>query len=548
MGNGRAQSGMWRGVIFATAALLAPPALEALESVGLSAVRAQRFGRPSLPNPNPDGGDGFGQAFGAGDFNGDGAEDLATGVPGSDGSSSSPLNSCGAVIVRYGEPGSGLAEGGTPTVLGQFVGPFNLAEANSQFGAALAVCNLNGDAYDDLVVGVPFRTVSVSLLNFPNAGVLEVYYGSSAGIVPPASTSRRERGQDVNLPTPEAHFGAALACADFDADGFDDVAVGLPYRSLGTGAEFAGRINVFSGSASGLSAGALALDQNSSGMVDTPEFIDNFGAVLATGDFDQDGFADLAIGVAGETHSSTPSLHSGAVQVVYGGAKGLGTGFNEIIFESDLGRPNLENQFGRALAAGSFDGDADDDLVIGIPGENLGPVTSAGAFFIIQGTALGLATAQADLYSDEVIFPGAVPHANDVLASALAAGDFDGDGAADLAIGKPGADFSGIDDGAVVIVMGEAAVGIPQGQGRRRQVFHGHGGFPGDPLEQFVAFGDRLGVGDFDGNGVADLAIGAPRENESLLPNVGTATVLYGALFADGFDSGFVGNWSTSVP
>ena len=91
----------------------------ALPSVGLSSVRAQRFARADLPNANAAGADAFGFAFASADFNGDGVDDLATGVPDSRGPAPF-VNACGQVVVRYGVRGRGLDRISPPTVLGQF--------------------------------------------------------------------------------------------------------------------------------------------------------------------------------------------------------------------------------------------------------------------------------------------------------------------------------------------------------------------------------------------------------------------------------------------
>jgi hypothetical protein len=58
-----------------------------------------------------------------------------------------------------------------------------------------------------------------------------------------------------------------------------------------------------------------------------------------------------------------------------------------------------------------------------------------------------------------------------------------------------------------------------------------------------MQWGLGLATGDFDGDGTSDLVVGAPFESEDGLSNVGTATLLYGALFADGFETGGLGFW-----
>jgi hypothetical protein len=62
------------------------------------------------------------------------------------------------------------------------------------------------------------------------------------------------------------------------------------------------------------------------------------------------------------------------------------------------------------------------------------------------------------------------------------------------------------------------------------------------------SFSFAVAAGDFDGDGHADLAVGAPSETEGGLFGSGSVTALYGALFADGFETEDTGLWSTTAP
>src|SRR5688572_30020790 len=98
-------------VAFAAAGWLALTATADAQStsVGLSTVRAQRFGNDNLTGVfTPEAGDQFAYSLAAGDFDGDGADDLATGMPYDNGLASRPVNDSGSVVVRYSTPGSGL--------------------------------------------------------------------------------------------------------------------------------------------------------------------------------------------------------------------------------------------------------------------------------------------------------------------------------------------------------------------------------------------------------------------------------------------------------
>ena len=76
----------------------------------------------------------------------------------------------------------------------------------------------------------------------------------------------------------------------------------------------------------------------------------------------------------------------------------------------------------------------------------------------------------------------------------------------------------------------------------------GLGGFPGDPDEAFLFWGREAASGDFDGDGHADLVVGAPMDDDGSRPAVGSVVVLYGALFADGFESVGIDFWSAVAP
>jgi hypothetical protein len=161
------------------------------------------------------------------------------------------------------------------------------------------------------------------------------------------------------------------------------------------GVSNAGAANVLYGSAAGLTADGNQLwHQDSPGIEDEVETSNLFGGALASGDFDGDGYADLAVGVSGEDFGSINL--AGAVNVLYGSAAGLTAEGNRLWFQELDGIPDLletGDHFGQALASGDFDGDGQDDLAVGVPEEDIGTVTDAGAVNVLYGTAGGGLTA-----------------------------------------------------------------------------------------------------------------------------------------------------------
>jgi len=166
----------------------------------------------------------------------------------------------------------------------------------------------------------------------------------------------------------------------------------------------------------------------------------------AGGDFDNDGFADLAVGVPGENDSA------GAINVLYGTGGGLsGTGAQ--VFTQVGGASEAFDSFGWALAAGGFNNDGFADLAVGAPFETVGGAQAAGAVSVLPGSASGLTATGGQLFTQV----GGAVEAGDQFGSALAAGDFNNDGFADLAAGAAGeAVGSAQGAGAVSVLPGSA--------------------------------------------------------------------------------------------
>ncbi len=535
------------GCAFTAALVLSTAAAAQLGNIGLSAVRAQRFGNEDLLFYVPEVGDHFAWALAVGDFNNDGADDLATGAPFDDNLGGFHPDS-GIVVVRYGLPGAGLAGGLAGDVLSQMAsGSPDPADDGDRFGWVLAACDFNDDGFDDLAVGIPHE----DHLGQGNAGAVQLHYGSSSGL--PAAGAAFYTQSTPGIPGDvEAgdSFGWTLACGDFDNDGFDDAAIGVPFEVHDGENPPAGVIEVVPGSSIGLvPEEAYTLDQDSPGMLGASEFGDVFGWALAVGDFNGDLYDDLAIGVPGEDTTSSIELGKGAVHVVFGGSIGLTPVGNLLRTETAVGGLSESgDQFGFALGAGDFDGDLFDDLAIGVPFEDFGiggSVPNTGQVNVLYGAAGGFDFGRTQFWAEDNILGAGTSESNDKFGYALAAGDFDADGRSDLVVGHPGEFGLVPDDGAATIVMG-SPTGLTAA--RYRGIEAGHGGFPGPANQASRDYGSSLAVGDFDGDGHVDLTLGAPWENENGLLDVGAEMVLYGSLFADGFGTATTQLWSSVAP
>jgi hypothetical protein len=361
--------------------------------------------------------------------------------------------------------------------------------------------DFNHDGIADLAVGVPGEN--------DVAGAVNVLYGAGGGL---GGTGAQVFFQVGGTPEPLDRFGSALAAGDFNGDGFADLAAGASGEDVG-GAFDAGAVSVLYGSAGGLTTTAGQLFTQVGG---APESFDNFGWALAAGDFNHDGFADLAVGAPGEGANAAES--AGAVSVVYGSSEGLTTSggrlFTQVGSAAEVG-----DQFGWALAAGDFNHDGVADLAAGAPGESVpGADGGAGAVSMLPGSPTGLTATGGQLFTQV----GGAVEGGDQFGAALAAGDFNHDSFADLAAGAPSERVGSSGAAGAVSVLPGSAGGLTTTGAR---LFTQVGGL----VEAGDEFGEQLASGDFNHDGFADLAAAAPTEDVGTVQQAGAVSVLPGS-------------------
>jgi hypothetical protein len=221
-------------------------------------------------------------------------------------------------------------------------------------------------------------------------------------------------------------LGSSTATGDFDGDGFADLAVGVPGDVVRRGADMlsAGAVNVVYGSADRLqAAGNQRWTQNSAGVAGVAEEQDRFGAALAAGDFNGDGYRDLAVGVPREAVTESGELveAAGAVNVFYGSPSGLSAEGNRLLIQGRRGiggRPEAGDSFGTALAAGNLGRGPMAELAVGVPWEDV-PNRSRryhGVVQVVHGSAAGLSTIGDQVWSQDS--PGFAGESNPTTSSA----------------------------------------------------------------------------------------------------------------------------------
>lgn len=482
-------------------------------------------------------GDRMGTSLASADVNGDGRSDLVIGDPLADPQGGSRTDA-GAVYVIFG------AAAWTDVDLASHAADLTIYGRTSgdRLGRSVAAADLDGDGVADIVAGANEADPS----GRADAGSVAVVLGNP----------NRPPGEVVDLMTaagdleilgaaPGDELGITVASGDFDGDGEDDLAIGAhgadPHGRAEAGATYLVRggqampappatIDLASAAAAGLTLEGAAAG-------------DALGLGLALGDLDGDGRADLLAG-ARRADPDPNRPDAGEVFVLKGRALAPGAGIDLGTQAADLrvlGASALDLA-GHTLHAADLDGDGFDDLSLSAHQADPNGRDDAGEAFSIAGHAALLDGATLDLAASAALRARGAS-AGDLAGFALAAGDVNGDGIADLLVGAPLHDDGALLDGGAVYgffgragLMGQAAIDLGAAAPDLLLL---------DSLES-GRLGEAIATGDHDGDGVGDIVVAATRASGSSGAEAGRVVVIGGAVTDSDFDG--VSNVADNCP
>jgi hypothetical protein len=366
-------------------------------------------------------------------------------------------------------------------------------------------------------------------------GGVSVLYGTSSGL--DASTgigdqwlTQDSTGMQGDGAESGDQMGLAVAHGDFNGDGFTDLAAGAPGEDVGSKVD-AGAVDVVYGSAAGLDPAGTPGSQfwtlDNAGVPGTAAAPrDAFGRSLAVGDFNGDGFADLAVGAPERNVNHIKD--DGSVLVLYGSSTGLSTTGAQIWnrFTGVPGTEHTGDQLAWSMTTGDFDGDGNSDLVLGNPFDDVGSQADAGTAAVLYGSASGLSTTNSQLLSQDTAGVPGTAETGDIFGWDVAAGTFDGSLKDSLAVGVPLEATSDLGAIGIVNVFPGSAAGLT-GTGSQA-LSQNTPGVPG-AAKDGDAFGASLATGNFGSGGADDLAVGVAADTIARVPAAGSVNVFYGS-------------------